>query len=246
MKLDKIFTSDIKNLIAAGIVAAVLIFFVALMTGANDDERSISAQGTSALRESSDLVTMTIGIETQALNARDAEQNNKEISEKLYSSLQILGLDSTEYKTESYTIYPNKDWARSGKITDYTVIHTIRIETDKIERAGEILDSVSSAGANSIYGVSFGLKEETRQKAQAEALKQATSLARQKAEAMASGLGKSLGRVKTVSDSTVDYYPYIERSYAGTLDGVGEDSAITTEPGTVEVTASVSVVYGIR
>ncbi len=244
MKANLWFSQEIKNLLATAVVVAVLIFFIVTITDSGSTDRTITVQGTSTLKESSDLVVMSVGVETQALTANEAEQNNKQISERIYSSLETLGLDNKEYQTESYTIYPNKDWERSGRITDYTVIHTIRIETDKIDKAGQILDSVSTSGANSIYGVSFGLKEETRQRVQAEALKQATTLAKTKAEAIASGLGKSLGRVKTVSDSTVDYYPYL-RSYAST-DGAESDSGITTEPGTVEVTASVSVVYGLR
>ncbi len=244
MKANSWFSHEIKNLLAATIVVAILIFFTVTITDSGSTDKTVTVQGTSTLRESSDLVTMSVGVETQALTANEAEQSNKQISDRIYSSLQALGLDSTEYKTESYTIYPNKDWEKSGRIIDYTVIHTIIIETDKIDKAGQILDSVSTSGANSIYGVSFGLKEETRQRVQAEALKQATSLAKTKAEAIASGLGKSLGRVKTVSDSTVDYYPYM-RSYAG-VDGAESDVGITTEPGTVEVTTSVSVVYGLR
>ena len=232
MKANSWFSHEIKNLLAATIVVAILIFFTVTITDSGSTDKTVTVQGTSTLRESSDLVTMSVGVETQALTANEAEQSNKQISDRIYSSLQALGLDSTEYKTESYTIYPNKDWEKSGRIIDYTVIHTIIIETDKIDKA------------NSIYGVSFGLKEETRQRVQAEALKQATSLAKTKAEAIASGLGKSLGRVKTVSDSTVDYYPYM-RSYAG-VDGAESDVGITTEPGTVEVTTSVSVVYGLR
>lgn len=237
--------SILTIIIIIGIVLAGLMWLGISMLKSGNGE-TISVQGSYSQKLNPDKVWMSIGIETQAKLASDAESENKEISNGIYTSLDNLGLTSTDYQTESYNVYPTYDYNYGNKITGYTVSHRIRIDTDKINLASSILDAAVNAGANSIYGVNFDLSENSRETAKANALKKATESAKTKAESIAAGLGAKLGRIKSVSDSNINYLPYIYAEVASAEVREKGASSIITESGSVEVSAGVSIVYNIR
>ena len=227
-------------ILVIGLVIAGLIWLIISLTS---EGKTIDVQGMATVKKEADKVWMSVGVVTEADAASEAESENTRISNKIYAGLNSLGLTSKDYKTESYNVRPNRDWREEGKITGYTVEHRIRIDTDKIELAGAILDKAVEAGANSIYGVNFDLSTTSRELARAEALKTATQIARQKAEGIASGLGVRITGIKSVSDSSVNYYPYrfMDIGVEKVMAEGGEN--IITESGSVEVTATVFVSY---
>lgn len=235
--------STITIIIVIGLVLAGLIWLgISMLKGGGE---TINVQGSYTTTLAPDKVWMSVGTDTQAKTASDAAAQNTEITNKIYFALINLGLNSSDYQTEVYSVNPNYDYnsGNGNTITGYTVSHRIRIDTDKLSLTSPILDAVVSAGANSIYGVNFDLKDNTRESAKADALKKATESARTKAEAMASGLGAKLGKIKSISDSSVNYYPYMYG--AVTASGVASKGAesIITQPGTVQVSADVNIVY---
>jgi len=225
-------------------VSAIIITGTVMWFSTQGNEKTIDVTGTSSVTKPADRATLSIGVETQAETAEDAEKQNKAVSNRLYDSLKSLGLTEKDYKTESFNVRPNRDREQGGKITGYSVQHTIMIDTDSIEKVGEILDASVKAGANNIYGISFGLKEETREMARAEAYKKATKYAKAKADSIAGGLGVKITRIVRVSDASYDFIPY--RAAVAMEDVAAKGSSIHVEPGEVTVTSSISVSYAFR
>jgi len=95
-------------------------------------------------------------------------------------------------------------------------------------------------GATSVPGVSFTLSEAVSGELRQEALTAAVESARADAETVASAADASLGDVRSISTSDGGGpTPYYE-----SRDDVGGGGGSTVvEPGTVRVTASVTVVY---
>ncbi len=246
--MDKETSSTLLKI--TGIIAAVilisLISILVYFKSYGEEEKVIEVQGSYQITKESDTVWMSLGIETNTKTAKEAEAKNKEISNRFYKELEGLGLTQEEYKTESYNIYPNKNWEdSSGEIESYTVTHVIKVQTPKIDLAGSILDSAVQAGINSINGVYFDLSENAKEEARAEALKQATESARKKAESIAEGLGTEIKGIKRVSDSSFNYYPlYRDVTTAEVAEKGGLN--VVTEPGSVDITATVSVLYEIK
>ena len=227
------------------IVLGLVIIGVFRLSGLIEkNEKTIDVTGTATITKPTDRAILSIGVETQAENAENAEDENTVISNNIYQSLEYLGLTSKDYKTQSFNIYPNRDWNDGGDITGYTVTHMISIDTDKIDKIAEILDNVVKAGANNIYGIDFTLKDETNELARAEAYEKATEYARTKAESIANGLNVEITDIIKVSDTSYDIIPY---RTAVAVDQVLESgSNIQVEPGDVSVTSSISVSYGFR
>jgi hypothetical protein len=231
-------TNILIIIIVLGIVTLGVIKFSGLV---GDNKETIDVSETATIMKPADRVLINVGVEITKDSASEAEEENTKITNQIYESLKSLGLSESEYSTEYYNVYPNRNW-NTNTIDGYTVSHNIKIDTEKIDLAGDILDKAIESGANQIYGLQFSLKEETEKSAREEAYKKASENARLKAEAIAKGLGVKITKIVKITDSSVDYYPLLrDVAYA-------EDSTIKVEvnPGEVTVTASISVSYGFK
>jgi len=104
------------------------------------------------------------------------------------------------------------------------------------------IDGVVNAGANNIYGLQFTLTEDVENEARTEAYEKATQKARIKAEGIARGLEVQITGVKSISDSSFDFYP-VMRDVAYALE---DAKSVDVASGDVDVTASVTVSYSFR
>ena len=80
----------------------------------------------------------------------------------------------------------------------YVARNTIDIRVDAVDRIGELLEMVVTAGATSVGGVRFDLKD--RGKLEREALRLAVSDARERAVAAAAGAGRSFDRILRIEE----------------------------------------------
>lgn len=235
--------------VAAIIIVGMLVFMPQL---GQNNSKTIDVQGTSSITKPADKATLSIGVETTAATAKEAEANNTKISNELYDALKGLGLTEKDYKTQSFNVYPQQKWEDGqSTVIGYTAQHMISIDTEQLDKVSEILGAAVKAGANNIYGVNFDLTQDTRENARAEAYKKATEYARIKADSIAEGLGVKITGIERVSDSNYDYMPY--RSTVGMAEfAQAKDSAsgaptpVQVESGEVTVTANIAVSYGFK
>jgi uncharacterized protein YggE len=123
------------------------------------------------------------------------------------------------------------------------------IDSSSKGNIGGVIDAGVSAGAGISY-INFELSQSKQNDYKVQALKDATEDAKIKAGAIVSGLGKTLGRLISVSDTSFNYYPwpiYQSRDGGVAVSGVEAKSATTNiVPGEQEVSASVIAVFKIR
>ena len=112
---------------------------------------------------------------------------------------------------------------------------------------GDTIDAGVNAGAGISY-INFELSQDLQNRYKAEALKKATYDARVKAEGIASGLRKSLGKVVSVSSSEFKYYPWEVYRNADMAVGAEQAKQATTSiaPGEQEISGQVSVVFALK
>lgn len=141
--------------------------------------------------------------------------------------------------------YPPCKW--ESVITGYRATHALSVQTDQLQKGGDIIDVAATAGTNQTFVdyVSYTLKDSTRDEFQRNLLKNASAAARAKAMKVAEGLGVSLGKVLSATESSNFYYPspmYLSRS----MDVAAAAPAPTQlSPGQIDVSAVVSVSYGV-
>lgn len=195
--------------------------------------------GASATVEAApDLAVVTVAVEATADSAEAARAAVAEDAERMRAALRESGVPDGNVSTAAFDVRPQYDHRGDEReLVGYRAVHAYRVEVAP-DRAGEVIDVAVGNGATSVSGVSFTLSDEARQELREEALTAAVENARADAETVAAATGTTLGEVRTVSTSNDGGGPgpvYETRADAG--------GSTTVEPGTVSVSASVTVVY---
>ncbi len=250
-KSGKISDTSIKITLIVVVTVVFLALLGAFVFFQMQPENTLTSSGISTVSAMPDLVSVYFNVETNGTTAKEAKDLNAEIVDEAITELVKLGLNRDEIITENFNVYPQYVWSEGERKQEgYVARHNIKVElkSDKTDDVGEVIDAGVDAGAGISY-ISFELSQELQNQYKAEALGKATEDARIKAEAIASGLNKNLGKVVSVSSSNFNYYPW--RVYEATADA-GMDieeakiAATNIQPGEREVTAQVSVVYEIK
>jgi uncharacterized protein len=154
------------------------------------------------------------------------------------------GLAKDAVRTTGYSIQQEFDYANNRRTPKgYLARNGVEVRLDAVERVGELLDAMVDAGATTVSGVRFDLKD--RAGAEREALRLAVIDARARADAIASGAGRSVDRVLRIVDAPAPRFKgpqpmLMERAAAG----AAADTPI--EAGTIEVHAQVELTTAIR
>ncbi|NBY47548.1 MAG: DUF541 domain-containing protein [Proteobacteria bacterium] len=163
----------------------------------------ITVTGESSVTVQPDVAYLTMGIRTEARTAREATDLNATQATAVVDALKRAGVPVGGIRTSGLSLNPifaprPPNDNRPPAISSYEAINQVSVTIDDITRAGEIYDAAVNAGANSAGRLLFGVRNErdvTRQ-----ALEQAASDARGKADAIASGLGIKVTGVAMASD----------------------------------------------
>lgn len=206
--------------------------------------RSITASGEGKALAAPDTAEMTFGATASGSDPKAVLAEANSISSAIVDAVKSAGVADEDIQTSGVSLYPQYDYSSGGKaatITGYEAQVSIMAKVRDIATLGEVITAASEAGATNIYGPSWSLSEDA---AQANlAIENAITDARQRAEAMATAAGVSIGEVITVTESSVSSpIIYSDRAYAAEA---GADS-MAIEPGNLEVMASVTVTFVIE
>ena len=234
----------ITSIISAGVLIIALSFLFVL-NSSSVSENVLEVQGTATVKAMPDLTVVYIGIENVASTSEEVGNLNSAVLEKLIEALASEGFESSDLETINFNIYPNYEWVngvRKGK--GYIASHTLAIEmlANDTLKVGRVVNLVLESGAT-VSSISFKLNSESQIKYKAEALKLASEDARRKAEAVAEGFGKSVGKLVSVQVNDYNYSPWI--AYDGIAKESYDEASLTTsiQPREEEIYASVIAVF---
>lgn len=235
-----------NKVVIAIIVAAILVVagYLAYSGGA-----TVSAQGVSSIKVTPDEVSVNINIETTNLTAQDAQAQNKIISDALLTALIKLGFDRDELKFVNYNVYQQYDWNNGQqKSTGYTVSQQLVVKTNQTDEVPSIVDAAINSGALVSY-IDFEVSDAKQKDIKAQALEEASKDARTKAGAIASGQGKSLGRLVSLQNQDfnypgpLNYYTKSDSVSAGAAGQEARTAALNISPQEQDISASVVASY---
>ena len=240
--MDKINPTPI---IVSIVVIIGLLMSILIVISYLKEENTISAAGNSQMTVSPDQAVVYLLIEGRAKTAEEAKNQNSLISDKVMNSMNLINIPDNMIETENYNIYPEYDWSDNGqKIKGYIASHYIKIKAADFKNVGKIVDASVDAGALVNY-INFELSNEKNNEYKKQALSKASEDARLKAESIANGLGKKLGKLVSVSSSDFNYMPY--QLYSAGVAGVEvKEVAASIQPKNLDVTATVTVSYAIK
>ena len=201
-----------------------------------DMVRKISAEGVGTVTETADTAEISIVTEAEADTAAKASSLHAAREEQVLSALSAAGVSRKQISTAGYSLY------QSGrKKKGYTVRNTLRIRLSDVSRAGAVADAALKAGATSVGDVEFSYSEAAKFRAQS--VSRAVAAAKKRAEVIASGLGCTLGDVRSVTITETGTNKYGGVFYKAKGSGAADVTEIT--PPRQDITSRVTVEFGI-
>lgn len=204
-----------SNVVKIGLLAVFLILFAATiyyyLPRPNHNTR-VTVMGESQTQVPPDNAVVSFSVVTQHAQAVTAQQENARKVDAVIKALQaIAGEGDLEIKTSSYSLNPEQDYSsdRMPKIIGYEAKNTLSMTTPKLDRVGALIDAATKAGANSVEGISFVLREDSPTRG--DSLGLATKQAMAKAEGIAQSLG---GRVVRIVETLEGGVAPVERPSA--------------------------------
>lgn len=238
MKLNKITLAGI--LILSVFLAAC---GTAVAQTPEDQDRTISVNGSAQVAITPDIAYITIGVTTENADAALAVERNNEQVQNVINTLTALGIADEDILTNNFSIYPTPIYSPEGQQRDttFTVTNTVSVTLRDLDQVGEVLGAVVESGANQIAGIQFDVADKTA--ALSEARKLAVANSRSLAEELAEAAGVNLGPVKNITLMGSNYpMPVTLQREVAVMD-VG---AVPISSGQLTLTADVNVVYEIR
>lgn len=144
-----------------------------------------------SLRTPPDEASLTVGTQAKASTATAAVAANKVKTERLLGTIRSTGIRERDTQTQGIQLQPDYRWDQpvpggQGRqvLIGYIASNSIQIKTRNIDGLTTLLDALTTAGADTVYGPNFGisdpapLRREARVRAMARGVAEASEYAR--------------------------------------------------------------------
>ena len=216
-----------------------------------DNLPKLMVKGEASIFKPADQMEVNLGVLTTGEQSSQAVEVNNQKMRQVIANLKSLGLDETDYQTGDFHVKPVfqkpskvTDESTQGKIDHYEAYNTIRIKTQKISLAEQIITAAIQGGANHIPQVNFNLNNP--QAYRGEAIKLAAQHAMSDAQALASATDVKLKRILNLSLDQWQNFPRpMMLKATGESFSTSAAAQATMEPGQTEIHAVVNLTIEI-
>jgi uncharacterized protein YggE len=232
--------------LALSLAAAGLLGVWPPVARADDDAPkppAIVVNGEAVVRAAPDRAYVTVAVESRHRNPSDAQRETTAAMAKVRDALGKAGVAADQVKTVAYDLQLEFDYEQGRRIPrDYVARDAIEVRLDDVTKVGPVIDAAVGAGATSIGGVRFDLKNRDAQ--EREALKRAVADARARADAAAAGAGVTVASVLRIEEQRVFSPPPMPMMMKAAAESAPADTAIS--PGEIELRAQVTLTVGLQ
>ncbi|WP_347304196.1 SIMPL domain-containing protein [Croceibacterium sp. TMG7-5b_MA50] len=140
-----------------------------------------------------DQVNVGAGVTTEAPTAVEALRNNSTQMTQVIARLKQLGVAERDIQTTGINLGARYDYDQAAQrqvFRGYQASNRVQVKLREIDRAGEVLDALVSAGATDLSGPDFSVADDSAARAQA----------RQRAMATAQAQARDYARMAGYSD----------------------------------------------
>ena len=225
------------------LLVLLAILLTSLPAFAEEAAPQLSVHGQAQLEVPADQAHLSLAVVTTARTSEAALRQNSATLKAVAAALAKAGLKKGESESGRFEVRPqwtprpaNPAAGWRPAITGYTVQNSLRITTGNLQQLGAYIEAAIQAGANSVEGLSFDLADASRYRDRA--IAQATRDARRDAEVLAEAAGVKLEQVVSAQLDSGGYVQPRMMAFA-------KASAVPLTPGTVSVSAGVTLVYRI-
>ncbi|MFN3513795.1 MAG: SIMPL domain-containing protein [Phenylobacterium sp.] len=147
-----------------------------------------------------DMATINLGVVTEAPTAAAALSANTEKMNQVMAALRRAGIAERDIQTSGLNIHVQYDYLPNEppRLRGYQATNQVTVTVNDLSRLGRAVDATVQAGANSVNGISFGLKDPAA--AENAAREEAVKALAAKAELYARATGHRVARMVSLSE----------------------------------------------
>src|ERR1700761_1313294 len=168
-----------------------------------NNNRWVEVTGEGSISAAPDFAEVTLGVTSTGKKAGDAVAANAQAANALSALIRSEGIAPADIQTSSVSVSPmfsrpEPNQQTTPTVTGYSVSNNVSVRVRDLPRLGALIDKAVTAGANTIYGISFGHNDMSALLDKARPL--AVADARRKAEIYAAAGGGKIGRLMGLSE----------------------------------------------
>jgi uncharacterized protein YggE len=237
------------GLIVAGAVVISVVIWLAATAMAQDNgssggkpSRTITVTSTATVKAAPDEAVVDLGVRSESADSADAFAQNATAMQAALDALRSAGIAEEDMQTTNISLEQRTE--NRGKPDEQRVFvasNSVHVTIVDLTAVGSVIDAAVAAGADSVNDIRFQLANP--HEVRTDALHQAVTGARTKADALAEAAGASV-----VAVVTVDEQNFQEPVYRAAFDQAALAASVPTPivpPSSLQVSETVKVVWEI-
>ncbi|HTP09226.1 MAG TPA: SIMPL domain-containing protein, partial [Anaerolineae bacterium] len=161
-----------------------------------DSDRSIQVSGSATVKVIPDLVTVQLGVTSNATTPQAVYDQNTAAMKKVIAAIRLLGVAEKDISTDYYLIQPVYSDYNSLDIRGYRISNHLVVNLKDVSKVSQVLAVALSAGANEVVDVQFKTSQLRQYRDQARQL--AMQAAQEKARDLAGAANAQPGCVLNI------------------------------------------------
>lgn len=235
----------------AGFAAGALVVAVAALTAhagpsvaqststTDPVAHTITVSATGSTTVVPDVARISLGVTLNRPTVKAARADAAAKMTNVITAIRKLGVDEKDIRTVGLNLYPQYSNGSPSRVVGYGISEQLQVTIRDLDKAGDAVDAATAAGATDVGGISFELADPDAAQNQARAA--AVAKAKTAAQAMAQAGGVSLGSVVSITDAS----PVVGPVYYGARAGAVPAAGTPVQPGTQDISATITVVFSI-
>jgi uncharacterized protein len=148
----------------------------------------LRVNGVGTVKVMADMAVVSLGIVTEDLSLKAAQEENAEKANAVLKNLYAMGIQKNQVRTKSYNIEPIYNYVEGRQIFEgYRVSNILSVNIRDLTEVGNVIDNATANGANRVENINFTVIDTSKY------VDQALSLAIKDAVRKSSVIGDTLG-----------------------------------------------------
>lgn len=235
-------------LLAALAISGCGVLGSAASDSADQSQKSIAVSGFGDATGSPDIAMVQLGVETKADSIAQAIETSNQTVQQVTQALLDFGIAATDLQSTNFNVWYQEDYdpatGQPTGVRTYHVDSTLSVKVRDIGRISATIQAGLDAGANNVFGLSYGIDDSKSLESEARA--QALEDAHDRAQQLASSLGLTLGDPIIVSELVGGSSLLSEAAAVRGLGLGGGGGGPPLSPGELTVSIQIDVMYSIE
>ncbi len=238
------------------LVALAAVAFVAPAAGLAADVPTIAVGGEALVSVVPDRIIVRLGVETRGTELATAKKANDAAVKSVLAVIQSLGVERRDVQTSSLQTEPLFDYGSGLVRTGFAVRQGLWVTLKDPARGEDLVGRAIAAGATNVQGIDYQTTEYKKHRMTARDL--AIRAAREKAEAMAASLGRTVGPALRIEEGERSGWWYNSGWWGGPDNRMSQNVILAAETphanegtegfalGTISIRANVNVTFELK